>query len=99
MAYQGHNGWPRSCTDPENYVKGWGGGPEIFLVINIFYREFLDLPGEAIGPLVMGPKKRYCFSRGSSPVFLRKHIAICDFVGGPNLPPPLVGLPMKVTWI
>ena len=63
---------------PEITVGG-GGGPENIFVINISHR----------GP--NGPPSRSNWTKGvqlllegSVPVFLRKHIATCDFQGGPR---------------
>ena len=58
-------------------------GPENFLVINVFTEGRTDLPLEAIGP-----EGSNCFSRGSVPVILRRHIATCDFLGDSTDPCP-----------
>ena len=44
------------------------------LVINDFHASRTNLPLETIVP--------NCFSRGSVPVFLKKPITTCDFLGG-----------------
>ena len=54
-----------ACADPDNSVKGWGGG--VLLVLNVFQLVRTDLPRDAIGPLTLekqfGPFGPNCFSR------------------------------------
>ena len=63
------------CKCPWGPAVSNGGSRIIFLVINVFHRGPHD-PREAIGPLGSN-----CFSRGSVPEFLMKHIVTCDFKG------------------
>ena len=51
------------------------------LVINIFHRGMYGPP----------PRSPIASQGGSVPVFLRKHIATCDFPGGSVAPAPLSG--------
>ena len=68
-----------SCTDPENSVNVcvcvWGGGPDIFKIIKCISQRAVRT----------SPEKQMD-RRGSVPVFLRKHIATCDFPGGVRFP-------------
>ena len=57
--------------DPEIFCQEGVGGPENFLVANVLHSGLYGTPREAIA------------SRGGSvPVFVKKHIEICDFLGG-----------------
>ena len=57
--------------------EGHGADSHFHIYASTYFTDSrTDLPREAIGPLGSN-----CFSRGSVPVFLRKHITTCDFRG------------------
>ena len=62
--------------------SGWGGGPDI----SVFHRGSHGPPSRS-NWVQLGFN---CLSMGSVPVFVRKTIATCGFLGGSHpLPPPL----------